>query len=142
MACKRPSKRAPAPTRQNVVPIHKLPRHIKRLPVADALAWVVEATQLTPYQVLTHPHLVRERLLIALTRERRATADSVPAQSHRARPPAMPDLLAALDAFLQEHRRCGDLDAGVDGGRVWMACDCGAGITHPVEPTEPACPER
>jgi len=30
----------------------------------------------------------------------------------------MPDLLAALDAFLQEHRRCGDLDGGVESGRV------------------------
>ena len=27
----------------------------------------------------------------------------------------MPELLAALDAFVQEHRRCGDLDSGVDG---------------------------
>lgn len=45
----------------------------------------------------------------------------------------MPDLLAALDAFLQEHRRCGDLDGGVDGERVWMACDCGADIAHPIE---------
>jgi len=33
----------------------------------------------------------------------------------------MPDLLAALDAFLQEHRRCGELDGGVNGRRVWMA---------------------
>ena len=54
----------------------------------------------------------------------------------------MPELLAALDVFLQEHRRCGDLEAGVGGGRVWMACDCGAGIAHSVEPTEPACPDR
>jgi hypothetical protein len=47
----------------------------------------------------------------------------------------MPKLLAALDAFMQEeHRRCGDLDGGVDGERVWMACDCGAGIAHPVKP--------
>jgi hypothetical protein len=30
----------------------------------------------------------------------------------------MPELLAALDAFMQEHRRCGDLDGGVDGERV------------------------
>jgi len=42
----------------------------------------------------------------------------------------MPDLLAALDAFLQEHRRCGDLDAPVEEGLVWMVCDCGAGIAH------------
>jgi hypothetical protein len=33
----------------------------------------------------------------------------------------VPELLAALDAFVQEHRRCGDLDGGVDGERVWMA---------------------
>jgi len=30
-----------------------------------------------------------------------------------------------LDAFYLEHRRCGDLDGGVDGDQVWMACDCG-----------------
>jgi hypothetical protein len=49
----------------------------------------------------------------------------------------MPELLAALDAFLQEHRRCSDLDGGVEGERVWMACDCGAGIAHRLEPREP-----
>jgi hypothetical protein len=52
----------------------------------------------------------------------------------------MPELLAALDALLQEHRRCGELDGGVDGERVWMACDCGAGIAHPVRPAERARP--
>jgi len=51
----------------------------------------------------------------------------------------MPELLAALDAFLQEHRRCGELDGGVEDGRVWMACDCGAGIVHAVQGAEPAC---
>jgi len=44
-------------------------------------------------------------------------------------PTGMPDLLAALDAFLQEHRRCGEVDGGVE-GRVWMACECGADIVH------------
>ena len=34
----------------------------------------------------------------------------------------MPDLLTPLDAFLQEHRRCGELDGGLDRGHVWMAC--------------------
>jgi hypothetical protein len=53
----------------------------------------------------------------------------------------MPELLAALDAFLQEHRRCGELDGGVDGERVGMACDCGAGIAHPIKPS-PLAPER
>jgi hypothetical protein len=38
----------------------------------------------------------------------------------------MPELLAALDAFAQDHRRCGELDGGVEGERVWMACDRGA----------------
>jgi hypothetical protein len=42
----------------------------------------------------------------------------------------MPDLLAALDAFVQEHRRCGDLEGGVEEERVWMTCDCGAVIAH------------
>jgi hypothetical protein len=32
----------------------------------------------------------------------------------------LPELLAALDAFLQEHRRCGDLDGGADGDVI---CD-------------------
>jgi hypothetical protein len=27
----------------------------------------------------------------------------------------MPELLAALDAFVEEHHRCGELDGGVDG---------------------------
>jgi hypothetical protein len=54
----------------------------------------------------------------------------------------MPELLAALDAFLQEHRRCGELDGGVERGLVWMACDCGADIVHPVEPAQPACQDR
>jgi hypothetical protein len=30
----------------------------------------------------------------------------------------MAALLAALDAFLQEHRRCGELDGGLDGDTV------------------------
>jgi hypothetical protein len=33
-------------------------------------------------------------------------------------------LLTDLDAFSTEHRGCGDLDGGVDGPIVWMACDC------------------
>jgi hypothetical protein len=32
----------------------------------------------------------------------------------------MPDLLAALDAFVQEHRRCGDLDGR---GGEWPRVD-------------------
>jgi hypothetical protein len=40
-------------------------------------------------------------------------------------------LLDALYAFYQEHERCGDLDSGFDGDRVWMACNaCGAVINR------------
>jgi hypothetical protein len=48
----------------------------------------------------------------------------------------MPELLAALDAFLQEHRRCGELDAGLEPERVWMVCDCGAVLSRPLEPSK------
>jgi hypothetical protein len=43
-------------------------------------------------------------------------------------------LLTDLEAFLQEHRRCGDLDAAVEGDRVWMTCTCGAAISRALEP--------
>jgi hypothetical protein len=49
----------------------------------------------------------------------------------------VPDLLDALDAFVQEHRRCGVVDSDVDGDVVWMAFDCGASIAHPFKPAEP-----
>jgi hypothetical protein len=39
----------------------------------------------------------------------------------------MPELLGAFHAFVQEHRRYGDLESGVEGERVWMTCGCGAG---------------
>jgi hypothetical protein len=39
-------------------------------------------------------------------------------------------LLDDLDAFLQEHRRCGDLDGGLEDGRVWMPCECGAELSR------------
>jgi len=44
-------------------------------------------------------------------------------------------LLTDLDAFLTEHRRCGDLEADVDGDIVWMACDCGARMVRRVDVT-------
>jgi hypothetical protein len=42
-------------------------------------------------------------------------------------------LLADRDAFLQEHRHCGDLDAAVKGDRVWMTCTCGAVINRSAD---------
>jgi len=44
----------------------------------------------------------------------------------------MPQVLAALMAFVAEHRRCGDLDGGTDNGFVWMQCSCGGLIMQPV----------
>jgi hypothetical protein len=35
-------------------------------------------------------------------------------------------LLTDLDAFFTDHHDSGDLDAGVEGDRVWMTCSCGA----------------
>ena len=40
-------------------------------------------------------------------------------------------LLTELDAFYLDHRRCGELEAGVDGPVVWMACGCGAMMARP-----------
>ena len=42
-------------------------------------------------------------------------------------------LFDALYAFYQEHRRCGDLDSGLDGDRVWMTCTCGAVINRDAD---------
>ena len=41
-------------------------------------------------------------------------------------------LLTDLDAFFTEHGRCGDLDAGVEGQVVWIACDCGTTMARRV----------
>ena len=38
-------------------------------------------------------------------------------------------LLTGLDAFYLDHRRCGELEAGVDGA-VGMVCECGAGVAR------------
>jgi hypothetical protein len=39
-------------------------------------------------------------------------------------------LLNDLDAFYLEHRRCGELEAGVEGAVVWMQCECSAAIAR------------
>ena len=48
------------------------------------------------------------------------------------------DLLSALDAFVQEHRRCGELDAAAEAERVWMTCDCGGAIVRALKPLDPS----
>jgi hypothetical protein len=35
-------------------------------------------------------------------------------------------LLTELDAVFTEQRRCGELDAGVEGLVIWIDCECGA----------------
>jgi hypothetical protein len=42
-------------------------------------------------------------------------------------------LLTDLDAFSTEHRGGGDLDGGVDGEIVWLACTCGASMARRVD---------
>jgi hypothetical protein len=46
-------------------------------------------------------------------------------------------LLTELDAFFTDHRRCGDLDAGVEGEVVWIA-DCGASMARRVDGADDA----
>jgi hypothetical protein len=48
--------------------------------------------------------------------------------------PAMPDILSALIAFVAEHRRCGDLEGGLEVGVVWLNCSCSARLARPAEP--------
>lgn len=43
-------------------------------------------------------------------------------------------LLTALIAFVAEHRRCGELDGGLDDGYVWTPCSCGAKIARRADP--------
>jgi hypothetical protein len=46
-------------------------------------------------------------------------------------------VLDALDAFYQEHRRCGKLDTGIEGSLVWMSCTCEAVIVQPMQHSAP-----
>jgi len=51
-------------------------------------------------------------------------------------------LLADLDAFQTEHRRCGELDGGIDDAMVCIACDWEASGQHgPTRPTRTMPPE-
>ena len=35
-------------------------------------------------------------------------------------------------AFYLEHRRCGELDDGLEGDRIWLMCSCGAVLVRVV----------
>jgi hypothetical protein len=47
-------------------------------------------------------------------------------------------LLTELEAFYTEHRRCGDLDGGVEEPVVWFDCECGAMIGRLVDASPPS----
>jgi len=40
--------------------------------------------------------------------------------------------IGRLVSFLQEHRRCGELESGIDDRWVWMVCECGARIMQRI----------
>jgi hypothetical protein len=46
-------------------------------------------------------------------------------------------LLTNRDAFLNEHRNCGELDGGVDDTTIWLSCECGAGIARRADEGDP-----
>jgi hypothetical protein len=46
------------------------------------------------------------------------------------------NLLTELDAFFTDHHNCGDVDAGVDGPIVWIACPCGASMERLADADE------
>ena len=39
-------------------------------------------------------------------------------------------LFDARHVFFQEHQYCGELDIGIEGDRVWIACTCRAVINR------------
>jgi len=40
------------------------------------------------------------------------------------------NLFDDLDSFYLEHRRCGELESGVEDERAWMTCECGAALAR------------
>jgi len=48
----------------------------------------------------------------------------------------------ALGAFVDEHRRCGVLDGGVDDGYVWLQCSCGGLIMQPEKEPPSVAPAQ
>jgi hypothetical protein len=40
--------------------------------------------------------------------------------------------LLALEAFIQEHLYCGELDSDVENDRVWMTCSCAGALVRVV----------
>ena len=81
---------------------------------------------------LLRQEVIQEQLAGRQHREGGALCNREPT----ARPPGNSlsvTLLSDLDAVLQEHRYCGEIDAEVDGNRVWMTCTCGARIERDAD---------
>jgi hypothetical protein len=94
-------------------------------------------TQMTPGRSPNGVRWIRSRLLstnfrlIRLrTRASRTRFSEARIREHRRWSHSSIGLAQDIDAFYMEHRRCGDLDASVDGPIVWMAGDCGASMTR------------
>ena len=48
-------------------------------------------------------------------------------------------LVPDLEAFIADHRRCGDLDTGMietEPARIWVTCSCGARIDRVAAPPD------
>jgi hypothetical protein len=44
-------------------------------------------------------------------------------------------VLGTFVAFVDDHKRCGDLDSGLDNGHVCLECSRGAQLSHPARST-------
>jgi hypothetical protein len=51
----------------------------------------------------------------------------------------MPDVAAAIVAFISEHRRCGTFQSGQEGAYVWLECSCGSRIEQPLTLSPSEC---
>jgi hypothetical protein len=65
---------------------------------------------------------------------RLGAASNAPLRSVLVSRPMADLLLIALEAVVLEHRRCGDLESGVESDQAWIACSCGAKMSHPIQP--------
>jgi len=69
---KKPRRTANPRRKATVLSIKAWPRSISRLGPREFLIWIHNATRLTPEEVLSNPHLARDRLLAAFKRVRQA----------------------------------------------------------------------
>ena len=46
-------------------------------------------------------------------------------------------ILGALVAFVDEHKRCGELDGGRDEDYIWLDCSCGGKMVQSIDAPPP-----